>query len=348
MNELTISKENSYLSPVVNVTTALTRYQDMKDFIEKVLHPGVDFGTIPGTNTKAVLLKPGAEKLAAFFGLTVTYEIIEKVTDWTGKEHGEPFFYFFYKVKLLRQGEIAGEGEGSCNSWETKYRYRKSERVCPGCGAEAIIKGKAEYGGGWICFAKKGGCGAKFKDGDPEIENQPTGRVPNPDVADIVNTIQKMAQKRALVAAVLNATNASDWFTQDVEDYVVDGSFTEVKEPEHQPAQPKTAPKQESKADKTGNKRPLAPDKLKTYMVSKAMTLAPATEETTSAVVEALTGFVKPESINAVIKFFYGAKSLDDLTPEQFSALHAWLGMKDGIIEPLALDEIGSIISNPF
>ena len=344
MNELTISKENSYLSPVVNVTTALTRYQDMKDFIEKVLHPGVDFGTIPGTNTKAVLLKPGAEKLAAFFGLTVTYEIIEKVTDWTGKEHGEPFFYFFYKVKLLRQGEVAGEGEGSCNSWETKYRYRKSERVCPACGAEAIIKGKAEYGGGWICFAKKGGCGAKFKDGDPEIESQQTGRVPNPDVADIVNTIQKMAQKRALVAAVLNATNASDWFTQDVEDYVVDGSFTEVND-QATKSSAKPAPKQ---AAKSGSKRPLAPDKLKTYMISKAMSLAPATDEVITEVVEALTGFVKPESLSAVIKFLYGAKSLDDLSPEQFSALHAWLGLKDGIIEPLALDEIGSIISNPF
>lgn len=344
MNELTVTQQDNYLSPVVNVTTALTRYQDMKDFIEKVLHPGVDFGTIPGTNTKAVLLKPGAEKLAAFFGLTVTYEIIEKVTDWTGKDHGEPFFYFFYKVKLLRQGIVAGEGEGSCNSWETKYRYRKSERVCPGCGAEAIIKGKAEYGGGWICFAKKGGCGAKYKDGDPEIESQQTGRVPNPDVADIVNTIQKMAQKRALVAAVLNATNASDWFTQDVEDYVVDGSFTEVKEPEAKPRQ-QEQPKPEAKK---ASSRPLAPDKLKTYMISKAMSAKPASDETASAVVEALTGFVKPESITAVISFLFGAKTLDDLTPEQMSAMHAWLGLKDGIIEPLALDEIGSIISSPF
>jgi len=344
MNELTISKENSYLSPVVNVTTALTRYQDMKDFIEKVLHPGVDFGTIPGTNTKAVLLKPGAEKLAAFFGLTVTYEIIEKVTDWTGKEHGEPFFYYHYKTKLLRQGLVAGEGEGSCNSWETKYRYRKSERVCPACGAEAIIKGKAEYGGGWICFNKKGGCGAKYKEDDPAITSQPAGKVPNPDVADVVNTVQKMAQKRSLVAAVLNATNASDWFTQDVEDYVTDASFTEVKTVDLKPRQDEPA-KQETK---TGNKRPLAPDKLKAYMAKKAEGATPATDEVIADVVEALTGFVKPESINAVIKFLYGAKSLDDLTPEQFSALHAWLGLKDGIIEPLALDEIGSIISNPF
>ena len=43
-------------------------------------------------------------------------------------------------------------------------------------------------------------------------------RIPNPDVADVVNTIQKMAQKRALVAATLIATSASEFFTQDIED----------------------------------------------------------------------------------------------------------------------------------
>jgi hypothetical protein len=37
-------------------------------------------------------------------------------------------------------------------------------------------------------------------------------------VADVVNTIQKMAQRRALVAATLIATSASEFFTQDVED----------------------------------------------------------------------------------------------------------------------------------
>ena len=34
---------------------------------------------------------------------------------------------------------------------------------CPGCGeTKAVIKGKAEYGGGYLCFKKKGGCGAKW------------------------------------------------------------------------------------------------------------------------------------------------------------------------------------------
>jgi len=38
-------------------------------------------------------------------------------------------------------------------------------QTCPECGQAAIIKGKAEYGGGYLCWKKKGGCGAKFPDG---------------------------------------------------------------------------------------------------------------------------------------------------------------------------------------
>lgn len=40
----------------------------------------------------------------------------------------------------------------------------------------------------------------------------------NPDIADVYNTVLKMAMKRALVHATLNTTAASDMFTQDVED----------------------------------------------------------------------------------------------------------------------------------
>ena len=34
--------------------------------------------------------------------------------------------------------------------------------LCPVCGKDAIIQGKPEYGGGWLCYKQKGGCGAKF------------------------------------------------------------------------------------------------------------------------------------------------------------------------------------------
>ncbi len=35
--------------------------------------------------------------------------------------------------------------------------------TCPTCGkSESVIKSKAEYGGGWCCYKKKNGCGAKW------------------------------------------------------------------------------------------------------------------------------------------------------------------------------------------
>ncbi|HYP53630.1 MAG TPA: hypothetical protein VEQ42_08820, partial [Pyrinomonadaceae bacterium] len=157
--------------------------------------------------------------LTTFFGLSTRFQLLERVEDWTGDAHGgEPFFYYLYRCQLSRGDLLIAEADGSCNSREQKYRWREAQRVCPDCGASAIIKGREEYGGGWLCFKKKGGCGAKFPDGDASIETQQTGRVPNADIADQVNTIQKMAQKRSLVAATLLAVNASEFFTQDVED----------------------------------------------------------------------------------------------------------------------------------
>ncbi len=68
-----------------------------------------------------------------------------------------------------------------------------------------------------MCFKKKDGCGAKFRDDDPSITGQSVERIPNPDLADTYNTVDKMASKRARIDAVLAVTGASALFTQDVE-----------------------------------------------------------------------------------------------------------------------------------
>ena len=258
-NAITV-QGGGFISPVADIQTALRRYQAVKDFIGSILKPGVDYGVIPGSD-KPTLLKPGAEKMTAFFGFTVRFVLVDKVLDWTGKDHdGEPFFNFDYRAQLWRGGELIAEGDGSCNSWEKKYRYRNSERVCPACGKPTIIKGKAEYGGGFLCYAKKGGCGAKYKDNDPAITEQIVGQVKNPDPADLVNTIQKMAQKRALIAPVLIATNTSEYFTQDIEDYI-DGTFVEHIE---QPA-PTPKPTPPAKATEQPAPAPEQPAELMDY-----------------------------------------------------------------------------------
>lgn len=205
------------LVPAMSIELAVERYESMVAFVQRLMRPEVDYGKIPGTDKKT-LLKPGAEKLATFFGLAKRFHLVEKVEDWSGAEHdGEPFFYYLYRCALYLGDSLAAESDGSANSFESKYRYRKGERQCPVCNAAAILKSK-EQGQGWFCWKKKGGCGATFYEQDPAIVSQIVGRVTNPDIADQVNTLQKMAQKRALVAATLLAVNASEFFTQDMED----------------------------------------------------------------------------------------------------------------------------------
>ena len=231
MSDLVVYQPTGFLAPVISVENALAAFQAKKDLIDKIMKSNVDYGIIPGTN-KPTLLKAGAEKATSFFGLHPIFKDACIVEDWTGENHGgEPFFYYRRTCELYRNGELVASVDGSCNSWEKKYRYRNGSRKCPTCGQEAIIKGKEEYGGGWICLKSKGGCGAKFKYTDPAIAGQEVGQIKNPDVAEAVNTILKMADKRALIAATLIATGMSEYFTQDVEDYV----NGEYEEPEPEP-----------------------------------------------------------------------------------------------------------------
>jgi len=218
--EIVVHENALTMMPVMDIATALARRQSMVQFVQSIMKQGTDFGTIPGTD-KPTLLKPGAEKLTTFFGLRPRFVEIRTVEDWTGGEYGgEPFFYYRFTCQLWRGDTLIAEADGACNSMESRYRYRNASRKCPACGKEAIIKGKQEYGGGWICFKKQGGCGAKYADEDKKITEQQVGRVFNPDIADQANTILKMSQKRALVAATLIGVNASEFFTQDMEDYV--------------------------------------------------------------------------------------------------------------------------------
>ncbi len=174
---------------------------------------GVDYGTIPGT-AKPTLLKPGAEKLVRLLGLRDEYEI-EAHEDWD-----KPLFHYSVRCRLthLATGHVITYGVGECNSMEGRYRWRQGKKRCPECYGETIIKGKAEFGGGWLCFRKQGGCGEKFDQNDPAITSQPAGRIENDDIYSQVNTILKMAKKRALVDAALSAGRLSDVFTQDLED----------------------------------------------------------------------------------------------------------------------------------
>jgi len=192
--------------------------------MQKVMVDGQHYGNIPGID-KPTLLKPGAELLAVTMRLAPHYDS-ERIF------HDDGHLTVVSKVTLVHipSGLTIAEGEGLCTSREKKYGKRRAERGCPKCGATAIIKGKEEYGGGWLCWKKRDGCGAKFPDGDAAIESQASEDIDNPDLADTFNTVLKMANKRALIAAILNGTAASDIFTQDVEDAVTSPPATRAEE----------------------------------------------------------------------------------------------------------------------
>lgn len=80
---------------------------------------------------------------------------------------------------LRKTGEEVGDGVGLCSTMETKYRYRK--------------------------------------DWEHKVNGKP-GIIENRDVADVYNTVLKMAEKRADIDCVKRVASASEFFTQDLED----------------------------------------------------------------------------------------------------------------------------------
>ena len=199
------------LTPVFDLAEAKKRLKELQGFVKEYLVEDEDYGVIPGTK-KPALFKSGADKLCDIYGLADKFRIVNQTEDWnTG--------LFDYEVECTlfskRTGQLVGSGLGSCSSYETKYRWREQKRKCPKCGKEAIIVGNPEYGGGFVCWKKAEGCGAKFADTDAAITAQTTGRVHNEDIVDTKNTVLKMSKKRAKVDAVLGATRSSALFTQD-------------------------------------------------------------------------------------------------------------------------------------
>lgn len=206
----------------MNVDEVVKQVQLVQQVMRQVMQEGQHYGNIPGTAAdKKVLLQPGAQKLCMTFRLAPEYAIQETLL-----ANGHKEYRVTCTLVSIGSGAFVGQGVGVCSSMESKYRWRNAKRTCPACGKATIIPEKAEYmkNGqvpGWVCWQKQGvsdGCRAKYPIGAKEIESQPVGRVENPDIADVLNTVLKMAKKRAFVDATVTATSASDIFTQDIAD----------------------------------------------------------------------------------------------------------------------------------
>lgn len=201
----------------VQIDQVLARVHAVQEIVARVFREGVHFGVIPGTGDRKTLLKPGFDALCLAFQFAPSFEKRPESIE------RDDFVSIVYRCTLahIPTGRLIATGEGACNSREEKYRWAQARRACPGCGAEGtIIRGKEEFGGGWLCYARKGGCGAKFKDGEVPAG----GRVENDNPWSLYNTLLKMAQKRAGMAAIITACGLSGEFTQDLEDFAEDAA----------------------------------------------------------------------------------------------------------------------------
>ncbi len=90
---------------------------DIEAVISEHLRAGVDYNALPRCGKKPVLLKAGAEHLAAIFGFHTTSEVIHR-------SHLPEKNFMLYEVTTTvydSDGNILAVGIGSCNTLETKY-----------------------------------------------------------------------------------------------------------------------------------------------------------------------------------------------------------------------------------
>jgi len=191
------------LVPGVQMVTPQFRYQvvttlaEMKEIFQahrqllrEVMEPGIDFGPIPGTTTDRTLFKAGAEKLQILHGYAHEMHLVNEVLDWDA-----PFFHYRYRCDIYdrRTASLVGQAYGSCNSAESKYAYRwvTKSKVPPDLD-HRVLPQRKDRRRNWMVY-----------------------RIPNPDIPDLVNTIDKMAQKRAFVGAVRLCTGASGLFAEE-------------------------------------------------------------------------------------------------------------------------------------
>ena len=140
-----------------------------------------------GGNSKPSLLLPGAEVIANALGVNIGMNCVQHEINngpFPDGAPATPFIMFSYEcVARLQATGVSVTGVGSCNSWEDKYLYRKDWLFDPAQGK--TVKQKVEVGYG---------------------------------IYSAMNTLQKMAKKRAYIDAVKLAASCSDIFTQDLED----------------------------------------------------------------------------------------------------------------------------------
>jgi hypothetical protein len=201
---------------------------------------GVHYGIIPGCK-KPSLLKPGAEKLSMTFRLRPIIDNDKDVhIDHLDRGHREVRVYCH--VFNMAGVELA-TGIGSCSTLETKFRYRGGEKKSTGQAVPKEYWNLKKEGKLQEALETIGGSGFGVMKGETGWEICEHGeKMENPDIADVYNTVLKMAKKRAYIDGILSSTGASDIFTQDIEELPPDVVAATEGAPDKEPSKPKVEP----------------------------------------------------------------------------------------------------------
>ena len=163
----------------------------IQEVMKAVMKQDIHYGIIPGCD-KPSLWKAGAEKILSTFRIAIE-PIVEDLST-----ADEARFRVSTKATSMPTGLFLGSGIGEASSSEDKYKWRATI-----CDEE------------WDELNKKGLARLKWKRG----KDKPyTIRQVRANIADVANTVLKMAKKRSMVDVTLTVTAASDCFTQDIED----------------------------------------------------------------------------------------------------------------------------------
>lgn len=213
----------------------------VSDIKKQIMRKDTHFGVVPGCGNKPTLLKNGAELLCMAFKLAPDAKV--EIAD-LGNGHRE--YTVTTTLTSIVTGVPVATGLGSCSTMESKYRYRGTELVNTGKPVPSAYwadKDPSKLGGrGFVAKKDENGRWMIFQKGEKKVEN--------PDIADVYNTVLKMASKRSLVDATLKATGGSCEFTQDIEDMgpqASDAEFTDYQVMDEAPQQKAPARKPAAK-----------------------------------------------------------------------------------------------------
>ncbi len=182
-----------------------THYQVMTQFVKGQMKKGTDYGIIPGTNGKPTLLKPGAEKLLRLLNLRATFSLIHSIVDFD-----KPLFYYHYQCSLSHQGDLVGQGEGNCNSYEKKYK-KQEYKVFDLTNTICKIAQKRSLIAAVLCTV---GASEFFTQDLEDIEVEPQSK----NIRKVKNITTKTHQSNSKSSKNANTLSPEDWYERGKND----------------------------------------------------------------------------------------------------------------------------------